>query len=149
MSTSTNAPTVTSTSKVLYKNLRDHEHCHQKAKIQEPDITEDELCLDYKEATHYGCMCCEYVKGTNLNGQKINAGSKEIDYKSIMMYDSFDGAKNDSLDNFVDCPLARWIDPENHGKGIDCVKIHRGIVSDLDYEWIKKNYPYKEPPKRV
>ena len=64
---------------VLYRNLRDFRSCYQKAKIQEPDITEDELCLDYKKAARYGCGCREYIKGVSINGETIKAGNKEFD----------------------------------------------------------------------
>ncbi|KAJ4382138.1 hypothetical protein N0V86_002467 [Didymella sp. IMI 355093] len=119
---------------VLYKSLRDHEHCYQKVKVQESEFTEDDLCMDYRKAEHYGCMCREYVKGTDLDSQKIKADSKKLDYKSIMMHDSFDGAKDGCLDRFVDCPLACWTDPEDYSKGTGRVHIQRGIISDLDYE---------------
>ncbi|KAF1932715.1 uncharacterized protein M421DRAFT_399145 [Didymella exigua CBS 183.55] len=115
--------------------------------VQEPVLTEDDLCLDYKKATHHDCTCHKYIKGVNLNGETITAGSREFDYKSIMMYDSFDGGSYNCPDKFVNRPLSRWIVPEDQGKGKDRVQIQRGEVADLDYEWIKTTYPYKKPPK--
>ncbi|KAF3048839.1 hypothetical protein E8E11_008027 [Didymella keratinophila] len=92
---------------VLYKNLPDCEHCYQKAKIQQKDITGDVMCLSYRKAKQNGCGCDAYIEGTNASGLKIEAGSKEIDYKSIMMYSSFHAAKKDCVNKFDNCPLAR------------------------------------------
>jgi len=80
---------------VLYKNLYDHRSCYQKAKIQEPDITEDDLCLHYKKALQYNCDCREYIAGVSASGETIKAFSKEFDYDSIMMYNSNDNGKKD------------------------------------------------------
>lgn len=44
--------------------------------------------------------------------------------------------------------MARWIDPKDHSKGAMPVQLSRA-VSDMDYEWIKTTYPYREPPKRA
>jgi len=65
-----------------------------------------------------------------------------------MMYSSFHAAKKDRVNKFGSCPLARWIDPEDYGKGTVPVQRPRAIL-DMDYEWIKETYPYKEPPKRL
>ena len=133
---------------VLYRNLKDHRSCYQKAKLQEPDITEDDLCLDYKKALKYGCYCREYIAGTSIKGETIKAFSKEFDYESIMMYNSNDNAKKNCIENFDQCPLARWKDPEDHSKGTLRVANRAGVVSDLDYEWVKLTYPWKEPPSK-
>ncbi|KAJ4994108.1 hypothetical protein SVAN01_00585 [Stagonosporopsis vannaccii] len=71
--------------RVLYCNLQDHRTCYQQIKIQEPDTTEDELCLNYKKAAQYGCGYREYIKGVSMNGEEIKAGSQELDFQSIMM----------------------------------------------------------------
>ena len=60
------------------------------ANTQNPKVTEDELCLDHRKSGRNGCRCREYVKGNNLNGERIQAGSKEFDYKRITTYDSFE-----------------------------------------------------------
>lgn len=75
---------------VLYKDKRDYEHCLQKTSIEEPSITGDQLCLDYRKATQHSCGCGAYIKGVNSEGVEIKAGSR-FDYKSIVMYSSFHG----------------------------------------------------------
>ncbi|KAF9697216.1 hypothetical protein EKO04_004836 [Ascochyta lentis] len=133
---------------VLYRNLHDHRSCYQKAKLQEPNIKEDDLCLHYKKALKYGCNCREYIAGVSINGETIKAFGKEFDYESIMMYNSNDNANRDCIEKFDQCPLARWKDPEDHSKGTVRVANRAGVVSDLDYEWVKLTYPWKEPSNK-
>ncbi|KAJ4365984.1 hypothetical protein N0V95_000361 [Ascochyta clinopodiicola] len=130
---------------VLYRNFRDHRSCYQKATLQEPNISEDDLCSNYKKAIEYGCGCREYIAGVSINGETIKAFSKEFDYESIMMYNSDDNANEDCIEKFDQCPLARWKDPEDHSKGTMRVANRAGVVSDLDYEWVTSTYPWKEP----
>lgn len=68
-----------------YRNLKDHHSCYRKAKLQEPDITEDDFCFNYKKARLYGCYCLEYIKGVSGNGEVIKAGSEEFNFQNIMM----------------------------------------------------------------
>jgi hypothetical protein len=133
---------------VLYRNLYDFRSCYQKAKIHEPDITEEGLCLNYKNALKYNCGCREYVAGVSAKGETIKAFSQKFNYASIMMYDSNDNGKKDCIEKFDQCFLARWKDPENHSQGTVRVINRAGLVSDLDYEWVKSTYPWKEPPQK-
>ena len=64
------------------------------------------------------------------------------------MYKSFDNGKKNCLDKFEQCPLALWKDHEDHSKGTVRVQNQAGMVSDLDYEWVKSTYPWKEPPQK-
>ena len=111
---------------VLYKNVRDYDQCLQKASIKEPGITGDQPCLDYRKTTQHGCGCGAYIKGVNPEGLEIKAGSR-FDYKSIMMYSSFNGAKKSCVERFDNCSLARWIYPEDHSKGTMPVQLLRAI----------------------
>ncbi|KAL1606983.1 hypothetical protein SLS59_002685 [Nothophoma quercina] len=121
---------------VLYKDLGDYRSCYQKVIIRETYMTEDGFCWNYKNVLRYGCSCWESTTSITINGESIDAGSKDFNYKSITIYNSVDWAEQDCIDNFKNCPLACWKDPDNHLKDPGEIANPPGVISRLNYERI-------------
>ena len=75
---------------ILYKDLGDYRSCYQKVIIRETYMTEDGFCWNYKNVLRYGCSCWESTTSITINGESIDAGSKDFNYKSITIYNSAD-----------------------------------------------------------
>ena len=94
------------------------------------------VLLELQERIAIRLQLLESTTSITINGESIDAGSKDFNYKSITIYNSADWAKQDCIDNFKNCPLACWKDPDNHLKDPGEIANPPGVIPRLNYERI-------------